>query len=99
MLGAVGWIVSECPRCGFDASAAKTAVEVLGVNIVMLRRQNRLSQVALERLAGISHSELWRIENGTVDVRLSTLVKLGDAFSLRVVDLFRPMFSANGSGE
>ena len=48
------------------------------------RERKRLSQRALSRLAGLPQSHISKIENGAVDLRLSSLVEIARALDLEV---------------
>ncbi len=48
------------------------------------REARGLSQLALSKLAGIPQSHISKIENGTVDLRLSSLIELARALGLEL---------------
>jgi transcriptional regulator with XRE-family HTH domain len=51
-------------------------VEVDADKLKALREHNVLSQRELARLAGITHTTLWRLENGHREARPETIRKL-----------------------
>jgi transcriptional regulator with XRE-family HTH domain len=64
-----------------------TAIELevraaLGNHIRQLRLKRKLSQEELAHLAGIHRNHIGLIELGSVDVRLSTLVRLAPALKV-----------------
>jgi transcriptional regulator with XRE-family HTH domain len=65
------------------ASELKAARESLG-----------LSQRALSKLAGVPQSHISRIENGTVDLRLSSLIELARALNLELTLVPRKVLPA-----
>lgn len=62
-----------------DAQIQKR-VHRLGVLILLWRRQYCMTQLELSKRTGILQSYISSIENGTVDPRLSTLLKLLQGF-------------------
>ncbi|MGB7934091.1 MAG: helix-turn-helix transcriptional regulator [Gammaproteobacteria bacterium] len=58
------------------------ATEHIGSTIKAAREGRGLSQRALSKKAGVPQSHISKIENGAVDLRVSSLVELG-----RVLDL------------
>jgi transcriptional regulator with XRE-family HTH domain len=58
------------------------ATEHIGSTIKAARKAKGLSQRALSKRAGVPQSHISKIENGAVDLRVSSLVELG-----RVLDL------------
>jgi transcriptional regulator with XRE-family HTH domain len=51
-------------------------------NLKRARARSGLSQTQLARAAGISHSEIYRLEAGTREPRLGTLLNLGHALGI-----------------
>jgi len=49
------------------------------------REARGLSQLALSKLAGIPQSHISKIENGTVDLRLSSLIELARVLGLELM--------------
>lgn len=66
---------------------SKTTAERFADNLRQARTKSGLSQGELARDAGISHSEIYRLEAGTREPRLGTLVKLGNAMGIDGADL------------
>jgi transcriptional regulator with XRE-family HTH domain len=56
-------------------------------NLRRARADSGLSQTQLAKAAGISHSEIYRLEAGTREPRLGTLIKLGSAMGIDGADL------------
>ena len=56
-------------------------------NLKRARAKSGLSQTQLANAAGISHSEIYRLEAGTREPRLGTLVRLGNAMGIDGADL------------
>jgi transcriptional regulator with XRE-family HTH domain len=68
-----------------------TPAKRFGDNLRTARTRNRLSQAALGQLAGISKSEVYRLEAGTRDPRLTTILSLARALKLDVAELTRDL--------
>lgn len=66
---------------------SKMLIKAFGEKIKRLRLQKGWSQTALAQLSGLSARSISQIERGEFDVRLSTLVALGDAFHTKVSQL------------
>ena len=56
-------------------------------NLRRARAKSGLSQTQLAKAAGISHSEIYRLEAGTREPRLGTLIALGGAMGIDGADL------------
>jgi len=56
-------------------------------NLKRARARSGLSQTQLAKAAGISHSEIYRLEAGTREPRLGTLLNLGNALGVDGADL------------
>jgi transcriptional regulator with XRE-family HTH domain len=56
-------------------------------NLKRARAESGLSQTQLAKSAGISHSEIYRLEAGTREPRLGTLLNLGNALGIEGADL------------
>jgi transcriptional regulator with XRE-family HTH domain len=57
-------------------------LQIFGENLRALRTEKGLSQRALFALCGIDNGMISRMENGTVNVTLSTLKSLADALGV-----------------
>jgi len=68
---------------------AVASAERFSYNLRRAREQKELSQADLGRLAGISKSEVYRLEAGTRDPRLTTVVALARALGVKGSDLIR----------
>ncbi len=62
--------------------------ELVGKNIVQLRKEHGLSQRELAEKAGITHSAISSIENGKVSPSVSSLQKIVNVFSLSLSEFF-----------
>lgn len=58
-------------------------------NLKRARAESGLSQTQLAKAAGISHSEIYRLEAGTREPRLGTLLSLGSAMGIDGADLLK----------
>jgi transcriptional regulator with XRE-family HTH domain len=66
-------------------------------NLKRARAESGLSQTQLAKAAGISHSEIYRLEAGTREPRLGTLIKLGGAMGIDGADLLDGLGRTNNS--
>ena len=66
----------------------KLIAKNIGVALRKLRIDQNLSMQELATLAEIEKSQIFRIENGKVDVRISTLYLLADALKVDVNQFF-----------
>lgn len=65
----------------------KTTPAQFAENLREARAKSGLSQTQLAKAAGISHSEIYRLEAGTREPRLGTLINLGSAMGIDGADL------------
>ena len=70
------------------------ATEQITHSLKAARESKRLSQRSLARLAGVPQSHISKIENGAVDLRLSSLVEIARALDLEVTLVPRKNLSA-----
>ena len=56
-------------------------------NLRRARAKSGLSQTQLAKAAGVSHSEIYRLEAGTREPRLGTVLNLGSAMGIDGADL------------
>ena len=61
----------------------------IGVTLKKLRVEKDLSMQQLATLAEIEKSQIYRIENGKVDVRISTLYLLAETLKVDVKEFFQ----------
>lgn len=59
----------------------------LGENVRALRKSQNLTQERLGYMIGTKHARISDIERGLVVARLSDIVKLADAFNVRLEDI------------
>jgi transcriptional regulator with XRE-family HTH domain len=76
------------------ASNMSYAIQQLGHTLKAAREAKGLSQRALSEKAGVPQSHISRIENGAVDLRVSSLVQLGRALDLELMLVPRKVTSA-----
>jgi transcriptional regulator with XRE-family HTH domain len=69
---------------------AESLEERFGKRCRKLRHEAGLSQLDMVRDHGFSLSHYQKIERGTLDPRLSTLIKLAKSFGVSVSDLVDP---------
>jgi transcriptional regulator with XRE-family HTH domain len=67
----------------------EASAQRFGDNLRRERARRRLTQAALGQLAGISKSEGYRLEAGTRDPRMTTVISLARALKLKAADLMR----------
>lgn len=68
-------------------------------NLRRARAKSGLSQTQLARAAGISHSEIYRLEAGTREPRLGTLLNLGSGLGIDGADLLEGLGEPPSSPE
>ena len=66
---------------------SKSTATLFADNLKRARIKSGLSQTQLANAAGISHSEIYRLEAGTREPRLGTLLRLGSAMGIDGGDL------------
>ena len=59
----------------------------IGASLRAFRMKRGLSMQQLATLAEIEKSQIYRIENGKVDVRISTLCVLAEALNINIAEL------------
>ena len=70
----------------------KLIAKNIGATLNRLRIDKNLSMQQLATLAEIEKSQIYRIENGKVDVRISTLYLLAEALKIEVTEFFIPWY-------
>jgi predicted transcriptional regulator len=73
------------------------ATEQIVQGLKKARKSKGLSQRALAKLAGVPQSHISKIESGTVDLRLSSLVEIARALDVEVTLVPRKAVSAVNS--
>jgi transcriptional regulator with XRE-family HTH domain len=66
----------------------KLIAKNIGVTLKRLRTNKNLSMQQLATLAEIEKSQIYRIENGKVDARISTFYLLADRLNIDVTEFF-----------
>lgn len=64
-------------------------LEEIGNNIKQMRETHGISQVILSEKTGIGREQLSRIENGQVNMTVSTVHKISKAFNVSICDFFQ----------
>lgn len=64
-------------------------VKVFGKNLKKLRLQRKLSMEKLAQMADMELSQIYRIESGRVNAKLTTIVALGKALDINPNDLLK----------
>lgn len=59
----------------------------LGYKIKFERGKQKISQLELALKTGLTTRTVSRIECGTIDPKLSTLIKIADALGIKIMDL------------
>lgn len=59
----------------------------LGIRIKQLREAKNLSQTEFADLCDIERGNISRLENGKVEVKLTTLIKISKALEIKVAEL------------
>lgn len=67
----------------------KEVVKVFGRNLKKLRLQRKLSMDKLAKLADMELSQIYRIENGRVNAKLTTIAALGKALDIDPNELLK----------
>jgi transcriptional regulator with XRE-family HTH domain len=57
-------------------------LEVDGVKLQRLRKEQVLSQRELARLSGLTHQTVWRFENGSTNAHPRTIRKIAEALGI-----------------
>jgi HTH-type transcriptional regulator/antitoxin HipB len=63
---------------------AELNLELLGEKIRSLRKQKNLSQAEFGNLIGVKKSQISKIENGTQNITIQTLLKVFDALQAKI---------------
>ncbi|TCD11636.1 XRE family transcriptional regulator [Pedobacter frigidisoli] len=70
-------------------SDEKEQLEAFGKNLRGIRKEKDLSMEALANLAEIELSQIYRIETGKINPKLTTVLKIVKALEITANDLFR----------
>ncbi len=63
-------------------------LEAFGQNLRRLRKEKKLSMEALANLAEIELSQIYRIETGKINPKLTTLLKIVKALGISLKEIF-----------
>lgn len=67
----------------------KDTKRILADNLRILRTKQRFSQEAIAELVGIGQNQISELENEHANPNLDMLIRIADAFGVKVVDLFK----------
>jgi len=67
----------------------KAELKLLGRRIKKIRQDKNLIQLDLEVKAGITRSDISKIENGLKNIEFITIIKIAEALDVEVIELFR----------
>ena len=79
---------SKMERMAHEDPLVQKLARKLGENVRALRKSQNLTQERLGYMIGTKHARISDIERGLVVARLSDIVKLADAFNVRLEDIF-----------
>lgn len=71
----------------------KAFVKSLGKRIVALRKEQGMKQIELATNINIEDSALRRIESGTTNPTIKTLLRIAEGLDIEIVDLFDSIVS------
>ena len=69
---------------------AKTALQLVGLNVARWREEQGISLLELSERSGIDEVKLRQIEAGTLDPYLDHLERLAEALDIQLSELFSP---------
>jgi len=72
------------------ATSNKDILKIFGKNLRRIRMEKGLSQRGLSSLCNIDNADISRMENGQVNVSLSTISQLADALEIPFLKLLKP---------
>ena len=72
------------------ATSNKQILKIFGENLRRIRTEKGLSQRDLSALCNIDNAEISRMENGQVNVSLTTVSQLADALEVPFLKLLKP---------
>jgi transcriptional regulator with XRE-family HTH domain len=64
-------------------------LEAFGSNLRAIRKEKQLTMEALANLAEIELSQIYRIETGKINPKLTTLMKIANALGISPRELFK----------
>lgn len=67
----------------------KDVVKVFGKNLKKIRLQRKLSMEKLAKMADMELSQIYRIESGRVNAKLTTIAALGKALDIEPNELLK----------
>lgn len=68
----------------------KDFLDVVGLNVKVLRTKKRLTQAQLAELVDVHEKYIGKIESGKQNITLKTLNRLSNALSVNPVELLKP---------
>ena len=72
------------------ATSNKNILKIFGENLRRIRTEKGLSQRDLSSLCNIDNADISRMENGLVNVSLTTVAQLADALEVPFLKLLKP---------
>lgn len=73
-----------------DTIDISTFLKAIGITLMLERRSQGLTVAQLAEKAKVSNSQIWKIETGQADMKLSTFKKVIDALGLSDRHLLKP---------
>lgn len=67
---------------------AKKELYQLGKNIVRLRKAKRLTRSAFSKELGVRADKLKKMEEGKINIRFATMVKIAELLGLEISEIF-----------
>lgn len=65
--------------------------EIIGANIIALRKQNSHTEKSLAERIGVSFQQVQKYERGMNRIPISRLLEIANLYGLKVDDFFTPM--------
>ena len=69
-------------------SKEKDAVVAFGKKVRLLRKERKMSMQLLANIAEIELSQIYRIETGKINPKLTTILKIAEALEVEIRELF-----------
>lgn len=69
-------------------SSEKDAIKSFGNKVRLIRKERKLSMEMLANIAEIELSQIYRIETGKINPKLTTILKIAEALEVNPKELF-----------
>ncbi|MFD1631546.1 helix-turn-helix domain-containing protein [Pseudopedobacter beijingensis] len=69
-------------------SSEKDAIKSFGNKVRLIRKERKLSMEMLANIAEIELSQIYRIETGKINPKLTTILKIAEALEINPKELF-----------